>query len=258
MNVMILIQNEQFFLPIGLRYLIPRLSDKDTLQIGIMKDKRFINKIGANSYQRLLREIAKVNINNNTHLLKRYFTIMMTHGRSIESVCQSYNTNMISIENDINPNTIIDQALEHNPDVIFFIDFPSYFPYDQNDDYENTYIFYTHNSLLPYYQGELPTFWALKEHETTTGISIYAAPKKNNHFNIIRQASIDINKGTTFTQLEYQVKILLMKNILTILDILNQDNNIKSLYLPNIKGNYHPFPRLLDLKKFISDGGIFF
>lgn len=112
-----------------------------------------------------------------------------------------------------------------------------------------------HSSLLPEYKGLMPTFWVLKNMEKETGVSVYYLTEGIDNGPIILQRKISIGEETTQAILVKECKVLATKLIIESLDMI--ENNQVTL-LNNMGGSYYKFPTREDVNVFLSNGKNFF
>jgi len=113
-----------------------------------------------------------------------------------------------------------------------------------------------HSSLLPYYKGIAPYFWALKNKEKETGVTIHYVDEKFDTGPIIFQNKININSCDT-VQSVFIKCVLSGKELLrtTLSDIYEGKTERKTQKLN--KGSYYSWPSSQDYQDFRRGRGKF-
>lgn len=153
--------------------------------------------------------------------------------------------NLIRITNN---NELIDSLKEIKSRVDFFImcSFGKKIPVDYFRDIE---IYNIHYSMLPYYKGRHPTYWATINNEKYVGISVHKVTNAIDSGDIISQRKIPyyiwMNENDLFKKLSELIKELLK-------DLLLYKKNNNFILLENKEGNYYPpiqeKDKIIDLK----------
>lgn len=113
-----------------------------------------------------------------------------------------------------------------------------------------------HTALLPKYRGLMPTFWVMKNDEKYTGVSVFFIDEGIDSGPIIVQKKIEIKNRTQEELIKYTKKIG-MESIAEAVDLIEKkqvnliDNN-------NIDGSYYSFPEREDVIDFLSKEKRFF
>ena len=80
-----------------------------------------------------------------------------------------------------------------------------------------------HTALLPKYRGLMPSFWALKNNEEYTGVSVFFVDEGIDSGPIIIQRRIEI-KNQTLDELIIQTKKIGMEAIVDAIKLISEDN----------------------------------
>lgn len=113
-----------------------------------------------------------------------------------------------------------------------------------------------HSALLPRYRGLMPTFWALKNDEAYTGVSVFFVDEGIDSGPIIVQKRIEIN-GLTQQQLIRQTKKLGMEAIADAIDLIER-NAVQLIENDDSQMTYYSFPTREDVRAFNAAGKKFF
>ncbi len=113
-----------------------------------------------------------------------------------------------------------------------------------------------HSSLLPKHKGLMPTFWALKNRDDVTGVTVFFLTEGIDDGPIINQGKIKINQDTTQQDLIIESKEMANK---LLIDALNSLKNGTVDRKPNIgDDSYNRFPTREDVDCFLKQGNKFF
>ncbi len=113
-----------------------------------------------------------------------------------------------------------------------------------------------HSSLLPKHKGLMPSFWALKNKDKETGVTLYKLTEGIDDGPIISQKIIKISKGMTQSDLVKKCKIEANNLFINSLELI--EANIVNTSMKNQGGNYNKFPVSSDVKEFYLNGNRFF
>ncbi|KPQ13952.1 MAG: formyltransferase [Algoriphagus marincola HL-49] len=113
-----------------------------------------------------------------------------------------------------------------------------------------------HTALLPKYRGLMPTFWVLKNNEKYTGVSVFFVDKGIDSGPIVVQKRIEIGNKTQ-QELIKKTKKLGMEAIAEAVDLIEKD---QISLIPNDANqkSYFSFPTREDVEVFLKNGKKFF
>lgn len=113
-----------------------------------------------------------------------------------------------------------------------------------------------HTALLPKYRGLMPTFWVMKNNEKYTGVSVFFVDEGIDSGPIIVQEKLEIGNSTQ-QSLIIKTKRIGMQLILKSIDLIS---NNKVVLIPNdaSKKTYYTFPTRKDVLEFRKNGKKFF
>ena len=115
-------------------------------------------------------------------------------------------------------------------------------------------VFNAHSSLLPNYKGLMPTFWALRNGDNGTGVTLYKLTEGIDDGPIVSQRKIKIDKNMSQSKLVIKCKEVANVLILDSLELAKNESGFKS----NTGGSYYQFPTRQDVREFYKNGGKFF
>jgi len=114
-----------------------------------------------------------------------------------------------------------------------------------------------HTALLPKYRGLMPTFWVLKNNEKKTGVSVFLVDEGIDSGPIVVQKEYIIEKTDSQQKLIERTKALGMEAIVEAVDKINRGNyNLQDN--PESEMTYFSFPTAQDVREFRKLGKKFF
>ena len=196
MKILIVTQNAPLYLAEFLDDLLKKINHKGTCTVaGIIVLKPFFRKnILLDIWDRyqlygtkdFLIMLAKILSNK----LKSFFFYYSSHCYSINNFVRKYEIDVLSFKN-VSSKLLVDHVKSNDIDLIISIASPQIFNHEILSAPQNGCINY-HTSLLPVYRGRQPLFWAMKNNEKKTGITVHEMDNKLDNGPIIYQQSFDI------------------------------------------------------------------
>ena len=113
-----------------------------------------------------------------------------------------------------------------------------------------------HTALLPKYRGLMPTFWVMKNNEKKTGVSVFFVDKGIDSGPIIVQTEVEIGDRTQEELITYTKKIG-MEAIAKSIDLIKKDE-VELIENKPSKKTYFTFPTRKDVLVFKKIGKKFF
>lgn len=105
-----------------------------------------------------------------------------------------------------------------------------------------------HTALLPKYRGLMPTFWVLKNNEKYTGVSVFYVDEGIDSGPIIVQKKIEIGNRSQAQLIDHTKKVG-MKCIIEAVDLIFK-NKVQIIPNPDSKKTYYSFPTRDDVRVF--------
>jgi len=257
-NVVIITQKDNFFIPINIEKIIKNNS-KDIVLIGVnvIKSKRAINSKKLHffkgfGYIESLKYAFLIFFQFIKDLFDTIFFYKIFGGtKSIKSVC---NKNIVEYRELVNPNSkkYIDYLKSNKVDLLISFSAPIIFKEELLKTPSKGCI-NLHCSLLPKYSGLMPSFWVLYKNEEFTGVSIHYMDSEIDNGKLLNQQIIKIPKGISIFNL-----LSLTKNTggelmcKTIKEICNGNNVVKSN--KQEKKYYYSWPSIKQMNEFIRNG----
>lgn len=253
MNLILITQNEPFYLKSNIEYLIKNLP-KDCKIVGCIvsdvspfgKKESFLQKalntlriFGFKFFLRYALRFIKVKLFDND--LKKYLL-----NEKIE---------LISLNGSINLDSNLSKIRKFNPDLLISI--------AGNEIFKKNLInlapegcLNLHTAMLPKYRGLMPTFWAMKNNEEYLGVSVFFVDEGIDSGPIIFQEKIKI-EDKTMEDLIRESKLLGMQGIIKSIRMI-MSKKYELIENDDKKSTYFSFPKRKDVREFISNGKNFF
>ena len=111
-----------------------------------------------------------------------------------------------------------------------------------------------HSGPLPRYRGMLPTFWALYNHESETGVTVHFMNEALDDGPIILQEAVPIAPRETQATLMRRCKQVGGRLLAQAIDLF-EAGEVPALPNPREEATYFSFPTLEDSRRFRADGG---
>ena len=247
MRIILVTQNEPFYLAENLDFLFKSLSKNDSI-VGVCLASN--SPFGRNEpfLKKILKTLIIFGFKFFVFYIFQYFLKAFDKSKDVKATIKKYKIKIIELENSINHKKSICKISKLKPDLIFkreIINLPK------------IGIFNLHSSLLPKYRGLMPTFWALKNNEKYAGVSLFLVDEGIDSGPIIFQKKIEI-KGYNHRELIYLTKKIGMDLIIFAIDKLNKKEKFNYLNNSDQEMTYYSFPKREDVKSFLKSGNKFF
>lgn len=253
MNIIIITQNEPFYLKENLNFLIENLPPNHKI-VGVVvtdvspfgKKETFINK-------------ARTTLKIFGSKFFIYYSIKFIKASlfksSIKSLLKAHRIPVIPITGSINSKNSLDLINSYKPDLLVSI--------LGNQIFKKQLLNLTpkgcinlHTALLPKYRGLMPSFWVLKNNEKYTGVSVFIMDEGIDSGPILIQKKIPI-RNKTQQQLIKETKHVGMKLILKSIELIDKDE-FQLIENPDSEKSYYTFPTRKDVLEFRKMGKKFF
>jgi len=254
MNIVILTQNDPFYLAENLAYLFSKIKKNinicgsvvfDVSPFGkkekfYFKAKKTCDIFGFYFFMRYSWLYLKNKLDKN----KNVFSVLKRHGIPI-----------INLEEDINSIKSIKEIRKYQPDLLISIAANRIFK-KQIIELAPKGCLNLHTALLPKYRGLLPSFWVLKNNEEHTGVSVFFVDEGIDSGPILVQKTINIG-DKTMEQLIKCTKKLGMDAVNEAIELIYL-GEYKVIENDPSKSSYYTFPTKKDVKEFFQAGKKFF
>jgi methionyl-tRNA formyltransferase len=254
MRIVIITQNEPFYLTKNLNYLLDILPEKtevvgcvvsDVSPFGkkesfLIKAKKTYDIFGLKffTYYSLKYLKAKINLKNN-----------------IFEFLKSRSIPIIVLDKPINNSKSVNIIKSFKPDLLVSI--------LGNQIFKSPILnlapkgcINLHTALLPKYRGLMPSFWVMKNNEKKTGVSVFFVDKGIDSGPIIVQQEVEIGSRTQEELINYTKK-LGMEAIAKSIKLI-QNNAVILIENDASKKTYFTFPSRQDVLEFNKNGKKFF
>ena len=253
MRLIIITQNEPFYLKSNLEYLISILPKEHKI-VGCIVNS--VSPFGKK--ETFLEKIIKT---YNTFGIKFFiyyalkFIVSKVFNKSIFTFLKDNGITNIELSSSINSNNSIEIIKSFKPDLLVSILGNQIFKKPLIDLAPKGCI-NLHTALLPEYRGLMPTFWVMKNNETKTGVSVFFVDEGIDSGPIIVQTEVEIGDRTQ-KELIIHTKKLGMEAIAMSIDLI-QKNEVTLIANDASKKSYFTFPTRQDVLEFKNNGKKFF
>ena len=253
MRILIITQNEPFYLSNNLNYLFSNLSsDHKIVGCLVASASPFGKK------ESFLKKVLVTKKIFGLHFFMYYAVKFMKSKlfeKSVKLVLKDFDIPLIEIKGSINSATNIERIRSFQPDLLVSILGNQIFKKPLLELAPKGCI-NLHTSLLPKYRGLMPSFWVLKNNEKNTGVSVFYVDEGIDSGPIIIQQKVEIANRTQ-QQLIKHTKQIGMECILRAIDLIN-DNDVRLIVNNPMDKTYFSFPTKDDVRIFKQLGKRFF
>jgi methionyl-tRNA formyltransferase len=255
MNIIIITQDEPFYLAENFDYLFDRLPHGVTVSGCVLADvspfgkrERFIEKVKKTySFFGLLFLF---------HYSTEYLCNKLKPNKKVRKILAKYKIPIIELNGNINSKQSLATIKSYNPDLLISI--------AGNQIFKQPFIdlapqgcLNLHTALLPKYRGLMPSFWVLKNNEKETGVSVFFVDKGIDSGPILVQKHIPITDTMTQSQLIKISKRIGMDAVIEAIELIQKGSYIL-IPNPETKKTYYSFPTRKDVKAFYKLGKRFY
>jgi len=241
MKIVIVTQEEPFYIPILLRDLLKRVNQVD----GIILLPDLPHGFTRFSYVKRLFDVFGIQDFTKFGFLYLHHKVADVIG-SITGNSRYYSVNSIAREsiiplfnvNNINSEGSIEILKKLKPDILISIASPQIFKTDVIHSANHT--INIHAALLPHNKGMMPSFWALAKGEKKTGITVHYVDEHIDTGDILFQRSFEISSGDTLHSLQTRVAEFGADALVEVVRTLERGN--PKVTRPHGEGIYHSFP----------------
>ena len=110
-----------------------------------------------------------------------------------------------------------------------------------------------HSGPLPRYRGMLPSFWVLANQEKETAVTVHYMGTKLDDGDIIRQQRVPIAGGETMESLIHKTKQVGVGLLLKALEDVEK-GQVRTIPNDSEKATYYSFPKKTDIRRFRKQG----
>ena len=254
MKIIIITQNEPFYLADNLRYLIKTLP-KHSKIIGCVVNS--VSPFGKKEtfFQKAKKTYDIFGMNFFLHYAIKFLKNKFNVQKNVRKLLKNNSIKEIILEKHINHEESVNKIKKFQPDLLLSI--------LGNQIFREPIInlapkgcLNLHTALLPKYRGLMPSFWVLKNNEKYTGVSVFLVDRGIDSGPIIVQKKVEI-KDRTQEELIIYTKRIGMEAISEAIDLIENDK-VKIIENDESKMSYFSFPTKEDVNVFIKNGKKFF
>lgn len=254
MNILILTQDDPFYLAQQLDYLFDRIPDGAKIAGCVVFD---VSPFGKK--ESIVEKALKTrDIFGNGFFLRYGFKFLKAEFLpfvGIEDVLKKKGIPKIEIEGSINSEASLQKLKSYDPDLLISI--------AGNQIFKKSLIelapegcLNLHTALLPKYRGLMPSFWVLKNNEDYTGVSVFFVDEGIDSGPILVQKKVEIG-DRTLEELIQHTKKLGMDAIVEAIEKI-QKGGYELILNSDEKSTYFSFPTRDDVKEFRRIGKRFY
>jgi methionyl-tRNA formyltransferase len=254
MRIILLTQNDPFYLAENLQFLIENLPENSTIVGAVNFDVSPFGK-RESFFDKALKTLSIFGIRFFVHYSFRFLINIFNKSKDVKNVLENNQIPVIKLSNGVNHPKSLATLKDYNADIMVSIAGNQIFKQPLIDMAPNG-IINLHTALLPKYRGLMPSFWVLRNCEKKTGVSVFFVDEGIDSGDIIVQREIDIGDMSQ-EELIKETKRIGIKAVIDALDCI--ENKSVSLIKNDItKGSYYTFPTKTDVKAFYKAGKKFF
>jgi|TARA_B100001540_G_C15781281_1_gene631155 methionyl-tRNA formyltransferase len=254
MRIIIITQDEPFYLGKNINYLLNILPKEHQVVGAVIANPSPFGK--KESFVKKARKTLSIfGIKFFIFYSIKYIMNYFDTEKNVQSIFSKHGIPKIKLTKSINHQSSIKAIEMYSPDLLVSI--------QGNEIFKKSIIklakkgcINLHTALLPKYRGLMPTFWALKNNEKYTGVSVFFVDEGIDSGPIIFQKRIEI-KNQTQEELIIQTKKIGMEAIVEAIKLINEDN-ITLIENDDSKKTYFSFPNKSDVNDFKKIGKSFF
>lgn len=241
MKIVIVTQEEPFYIPVLLRGFLRRVGQVD----GIILLPDLPHGFTRFSYIKRLFDVFGIQDFTKFGFLYLHHKVADVIGTLIKSN-RHYSVNSIAKMsaipllrvNSINSEDSIEILKKLKPDILISIASPQIFKRDIIHSADHT--INIHAALLPHNKGMMPSFWALAKGEKKTGITVHYVDDYIDTGDILLQRSFEIGSNATLHSLQIKVAEFGADALVEVVSMLERGS--PKVTKPHGEGIYHSFP----------------
>jgi methionyl-tRNA formyltransferase len=254
MRIVIITQDEPFYLTKSLRYLLNILPDHSEVVGCVVADVSPFGK-KESFFTKAKNTYHVFGLKFFTYYSFKYLKSKVNPKNNIFNFLKSSSIPIIILDEPINKLKSVNQIKSFQPDLLVSI--------LGNQIFKSPILnlapkgcINLHTALLPKYRGLMPTFWVMKNNEKKTGVSVFFVDEGIDSGPIIVQTEVEIGNRTQEELITHTKKIgmdLISKSI----DLIQKDE-VKLIKNDPLKKTYFSFPTRQDVLEFENNGKKFF
>lgn len=254
MNIVIITQDEPFYLAENLEYLIEKLPAHSKIVGCVVND---VSPFGKKEtfLQKAKKTYDVFGLKFFVHYALKFIGSKFDKSKRINTVLERHGIDKIVLEKPINQPESVATIKGYKPDLLVSI--------LGNQIFKSPIInlapkgcLNLHTALLPKYRGLMPTFWVMKNNERYTGVSVFFVDEGIDSGPIVMQEKVEIGNKTQEELIKYTKK-LGMEAIAKAVDLIEKDE-VVLIENDDSQKSYYSFPTREDVREFLAKGKRFF
>jgi methionyl-tRNA formyltransferase len=255
MNILIITQDDPFYLAEAFDYFFKNISDDIKVVGCVLSDVSPFGK--RESFCEKLEKTYKIyGFSFLLHYGIQFICNRLNPHKEVSKVLHRYNIPIIQLNGNINSEDSLNTIRSYNPDLLISVLGSQIFKQSLIELAPKGCL-NLHTALLPKYRGVMPSFWVLKNNEKETGVSVFFVDKGIDSGPILVQKRIPITEGMTQSQLIKTSKRIGMDAIIEAIRLIQSDD-YTLISNPDSEKTYYSFPTHLDIKAFYKAGKKFY
>ena len=191
MRLLIITQDDPFFLPRNIEYFLNKISSDDEVVAAVVLNVSPFGKKESFA-KKALKTLRIFGMRFFVNYALRFVVTKLILKRSVISSFKSNNIEMISPQGSINSTDSLEVLRRFEPDILISI--------AGNEIYRRPLLdlakfgcLNLHTGMLPKYRGLMPTFWALKNNEEEIGVTVFQVDEGIDSGPILVKKSINVD-----------------------------------------------------------------
>jgi len=254
LRLVIITQNDSFFIPESLDYLIQNLKKEDEVVAAIVSD---VSPFGKKEilFAKALKTFKIFGLKFFLFYSLKFIIHKYILRRSVIGTLYKRKIKIIELTSSINSEESLELIRKFNPDLLLSIASNEIFK-EQLFNLAKFGCLNLHTGMLPEYRGLMPSFWAMKNNEKYIGVSVFMVDEGIDSGPILVQTKLEIGNLTQDALIKLTKKIG-MNCILEAIELIRtQEYEV----IENSDGasSYYSFPKKVDVVQFRKSGKKFF
>ena len=254
MKILIVTQNDPFYLAENIDYLINNMPPHSTVVGCCLFDVSPFGK-RESFLDKALKTLRVFGPGFFFHYSWKFLVNRLLPGKRVEAVLEKHGVPIIHLEHSINHSESITLLKSCQPDFLVSI--------AGNQIFKKSVIelapkgcLNLHTALLPKYRGLMPSFWVLKNNEKETGVSVFFVDEGIDSGPIIVQDRVEIGNRSQQELIRHTKKVG-MDAIIKAVDMI-EEGDYKLIENNDAEMTYYSFPTREDVHCFLKAGKRFY
>lgn len=254
MRIVLITQDDVFFLPDNITRLVSNLPERHEIVASVCLDPSPFGK-KESMLRKARRTLQVFGVRFFLHYSVKYVYKKYIRRDSVARRLEKFNVELIKLNESINSSESLRRISDFRPDILVSL--------AGNEIFKESLIglapmgcLNVHTAMLPKYRGLMPSFWVLLNDEEKTGVSVFYVDQGIDSGPIIKQQEVLINTSVQ-DELIRQTKKIGVDLVVAAIDDISS-NRIELIDNPDSESTYFRFPQREDVKKFYKSGKRFF